>query len=275
MSITPSPRQNDHRPIRSNPDDTGEIGENQRLPSFLGRGLALSVHVTRYRAPCRLSDPLLLAPPHMTYAVKEIFYTLQGEGANAGRPAVFCRFAGCNLWTGREEDRATAVCQFCDTEFVGTDGTDGGKFTTAQALAEKIASFWPAHDQDNRLVVMTGGEPLLQVDEALLAAVHGQGFAVAVETNGTMKAPAGIDWLCVSPKAGAEWVQREGNELKVVWLQAGLAMDELEAASFQHRYLQPMDNLLQKTHIQTCIALCMARPAWRLSLQTHKITGIR
>ena len=211
----------------------------------------------------------------MTYAVKEIFYTLQGEGANAGRPAVFCRFAGCNLWTGREEDRASAVCQFCDTEFVGTDGTDGGKFTTAQTLADKIASFWPAHDQGNRLVVMTGGEPLLQVDSELLAAVHGHGFSVAVETNGTVKAPAGIDWLCVSPKAGAEWVQREGDELKVVWPQDGLNWSELEAARFTNRYLQPMDNLLQKTNIQKCIALCMERPAWRLSLQTHKITGIR
>lgn len=211
----------------------------------------------------------------MTYAVKEIFYTLQGEGANAGRPAVFCRFAGCNLWTGREEDRAQAICQFCDTEFVGTDGSDGGKFTTAQALAEKIASFWPANDTANRLVVLTGGEPLLQVDEPLLDALHTQGFSVAVESNGTVKAPAGIDWLCISPKAGSQWIQREGDELKVVWPQTGLNWAELEAAAFKNRYLQPMDNLLQKTHIQQCIALCMERPAWRLSLQTHKITGIR
>ena len=211
----------------------------------------------------------------MTYSVKEIFYTLQGEGANAGRPAVFCRFAGCNLWTGREEDRASAICQFCDTEFVGTDGTLGGKYASAEALAATIASFWPTSDTSNRLVVMTGGEPLLQVDTALLAAVHGQGFTVAVETNGTGKAPEGIDWLCVSPKAGAPWVQREGDELKVVWPQKGLDLEALEAAAFKNRYLQPMDNLHQRANIQACIDQCMARPAWRLSLQTHKITGIR
>jgi 7-carboxy-7-deazaguanine synthase len=211
----------------------------------------------------------------MTYSVKEIFYTLQGEGANAGRPAVFCRFAGCNLWTGREEDRASAVCQFCDTEFVGTDGTSGGKYASAEDLAQAIAGFWPTDEVHNRLVVMTGGEPLLQVDSALLAAVHGHGFTVAVETNGTVKAPPGIDWLCVSPKAGAQWVQREGDELKVVWPQKGLDLAELEAAAFKNHYLQPMDNLQQRANIQTCIAQCMARPAWRLSLQTHKITGIR
>lgn len=211
----------------------------------------------------------------MSYQVKEIFYTLQGEGANAGRPAVFCRFAGCNLWTGREQDRATAVCRFCDTDFVGTDGTLSGKFSDAAALTARIADQWPASDKAHRFVVLTGGEPLLQVDDELIAALHGQGFRIAVETNGTIAAPPGIDWICVSPKAGAPWVQRQGHELKVVWPQPELAFDELEAAAFEHRYLQPMDNAQRADNTQTCIALCMQRPAWRLSLQTHKITGIR
>lgn len=211
----------------------------------------------------------------MSYQVKEIFYTLQGEGANAGRPAVFCRFAGCNLWSGREQDRATAVCRFCDTDFVGTDGTLGGKFADADALAAQIEALWPTGDTGHRFVVMTGGEPLLQVDAALIDALHDRGFLLAVETNGTIAAPAGIDWICVSPKAGAPWVQREGQELKVVWPQPELSLDELEAAHFTHRYLQPMDNPARERNTEDCIALCMARPAWRLSLQTHKITGIR
>lgn len=211
----------------------------------------------------------------MSYQVKEIFYTLQGEGANAGRPAVFCRFAGCNLWSGREQDRATAVCQFCDTDFVGTDGTLGGKFADADALARLIEAQWPADDREHRLVVMTGGEPLLQVDAALIAALHARGFQIAVETNGTIAAPAGIDWICVSPKAGAPWIQREGQELKVVWPQAGFELSELEAARFTHRFLQPMDNARRADNTQAGISLCMQRPAWRLSLQTHKITGIR
>lgn len=211
----------------------------------------------------------------MSYQVKEIFYTLQGEGANAGRPAVFCRFAGCNLWSGREQDRASAVCRFCDTDFVGTDGTWGGKYPDALVLAAQIASLWPAGDTGHRFLVMTGGEPLLQVDEALIAALHAQGFFIAVETNGTLAAPAGIDWICVSPKAGAPWVQRSGHELKVVWPQSGIDLDTLEAADFTYRYLQPMDNILQADYTEKCIALCLQRPAWRLSLQTHKITGIR
>ena len=211
----------------------------------------------------------------MSYQVKEIFYTLQGEGANAGRPAVFCRFAGCNLWSGREQDRATAVCQFCDTDFVGTDGTLGGKFAGADALADQITAQWPAQDQSHRFVVMTGGEPLLQVDTALIHALHARGFEIAVETNGTIAAPAGIDWICVSPKANAPWIQRAGQELKVVWPQAGFALEELEAADFENRYLQPMDNLLRADNTEKCIALCLQRPVWRLSLQTHKITGIR
>jgi len=209
------------------------------------------------------------------YSVKEVFYTLQGEGANAGRPAVFCRFAGCNLWTGREADRAAATCRFCDTDFVGTDGSGGGKFASAQALADRIASFWPGPGRADRFVVLTGGEPLLQVDLDLLAALHGHGFTIAMETNGTLPAPDGIDWLCVSPKAGAEWVQRRGNELKVVWPQPGMDLDALEQADFSYRYLQPMDGPLQARHIEQCIAQCLARPAWRLSLQTHKVTGIR
>lgn len=211
----------------------------------------------------------------MSYQVKEIFYTLQGEGANAGRPAVFCRFAGCNLWSGREPDRAGSICRFCDTDFVGTDGTLGGKYTVADTLATRIESLWPDADTGHRFVVMTGGEPLLQLDAALIDALHARGFVIAVETNGTIAAPAGIDWLCVSPKAGAPWVQREGQELKVVWPQSGFELSALEAAHFTHRYLQPMDNAQRAGNTQTCIALCMQRPAWRLSLQTHKITGIR
>ena len=211
----------------------------------------------------------------MSYQVKEIFYTLQGEGANAGRPAVFCRFAGCNLWSGREQDRATAVCKFCDTDFVGTDGTLGGKFAGADVLANQIAAQWPTLDETNRFVVMTGGEPLLQVDAALIDALHARGFEIAVETNGTIAAPSGIDWICVSPKAGAPWIQRKGQELKVVWPQIGFALEELESADFENRYLQPMDNVLRADNTEQCIALCLQRPQWRLSLQTHKITGIR
>jgi 7-carboxy-7-deazaguanine synthase (Cx14CxxC type) len=211
----------------------------------------------------------------MSYQVKEIFYTLQGEGANAGRPAVFCRFAGCNLWSGREADRSSAVCQFCDTDFVGTDGTQGGRYDSAAQLAQSIAAQWPSGGTDHRFVVLTGGEPLLQVDAALVDALHAQRFHIALETNGSLAAPAGIDWICVSPKAGAPWVQRSGHELKVVWPQLGLDLDALEAADFQHRYLQPMDNLLRTANTERCVALCLQRPAWRLSLQTHKITGIR
>jgi len=211
----------------------------------------------------------------MSYQVKEIFYTLQGEGAQAGRPAVFCRFAGCNLWSGREEDRVTATCRFCDTDFVGTNGTLGGKYASATALAAQVAALWPAAAGGRRYVVLTGGEPLLQVDAALTTALHGEGFEVAVETNGSIAAPPGIDWICVSPKAGAPWVQREGQELKVVWPQPGLDLDVLEQARFTHRFLQPMDSPERPHNTEACIALCLARPAWRLSLQTHKITGIR
>ncbi|WP_053844854.1 7-carboxy-7-deazaguanine synthase [Paracidovorax avenae] len=212
----------------------------------------------------------------MTYSVKEIFYTLQGEGGQAGMPAVFCRFAGCNLWSGREEDRSSAICRFCDTDFVGTDGTLGGKYAQADALADVIAAQWPAHDADHRLVVLTGGEPLLQLDTPLIDALHARGMRIAVESNGTVAAPPGIDWLCVSPKAGAPWVQRAGQELKLVWPQPGFDLAELESATrFEHRFLQPMDGPEQAANTSLCIAACMERPAWRLSLQTHKLTGIR
>jgi 7-carboxy-7-deazaguanine synthase len=218
----------------------------------------------------------------MSYQVKEIFYTLQGEGGNAGRPAVFCRFAGCNLWSGREQDRDTAVCKFCDTDFVGVDGTLGGKYASAELLAKQIESEWPSQDQAHRLVVLTGGEPLLQVDAALLDALHSKGFSVAVESNGTIAAPTsdsgGIDWLCISPKAGSTLVQKTGQELKVVWPQAGTDLSALVGLAFEHHFLQPMDNLdpiRNKKNTQDCIALCLKNPKWRLSVQTHKVTGIR
>ncbi len=210
----------------------------------------------------------------MTYSVKEIFYTLQGEGLRAGRPAVFCRFAGCNLWTGREEDRAQAVCQFCDTDFVGTDGTQGGKFTTAKALAQLIASQWPV-GHEHRYVVLTGGEPLLQVNGELIDALHLQGFEIAVETNGTVVAPPGIDWVCVSPKAGADWVQRSGDELKLVYPQPNLMPDAIDAAEFTYYLLQPMDGPFQRQNTRAAIAYCQSSPQWRLSVQTHKILEIR
>ena len=210
----------------------------------------------------------------MTYSVKEIFYTLQGEGSHAGRPAVFCRFAGCNLWTGREQDRASAVCKFCDTDFVGTDGTLGGKFAQAHDLAARIASLWPEGGA-GRFVVLTGGEPLLQVDVPLIDALHAQGFEIAVETNGTVAAPPGIDWLCVSPKAGAALVQRSGQELKVVVPQQGIDLAELEALDFGHRRVQPMDGPQREANTEWAVQWCLQHPRWQLSLQTHKYLGIR
>lgn len=213
----------------------------------------------------------------MTYAVKEIFYTLQGEGLQVGMPAVFCRFAGCNLWSGREMDRASAVCRFCDTDFVGTDGTLGGKFETADCLADRIASLWPSQSPQHRLVVATGGEPLLQVDRALIDALHERGFRIAVETNGTIEAPEGIDWVCVSPKAGAEWVQRQGQELKLVYPQPSLMPDTLPwpTLQFEHLLLQPMDGPDAVRNTAAAVAYCQANPQWRLSVQTHKMLGIR
>jgi 7-carboxy-7-deazaguanine synthase (Cx14CxxC type) len=214
----------------------------------------------------------------MTYSVKEVFYTLQGEGLQAGKPAVFCRFAGCNLWSGRESDRATAVCRFCDTDFVGTDGTLGGKYATADSLADRILSLWPADDQRHRFVVMTGGEPLLQVDDALIDALHARAFRIAVETNGTITAPEGIDWLCVSPKAGAPWIQKWGNELKLVYPQPGLMPESLPWSTllhFENYLLQPMDGSGLPENTASAVAYCQAHPQWRLSLQTHKLLGIR
>lgn len=210
----------------------------------------------------------------MTYAVKEIFYTLQGEGANAGRAAVFCRFAGCNLWSGLERDRATAVCKFCDTDFVGVDGTRGGKYVTAAELAAVVVSEWPATAKGKRLVVCTGGEPLLQLDEPLIAALHAEGFEIAVETNGTIAAPVGIDWICVSPKAGAALVQTSGQELKVVVPQA-LDFEYLNTLDFEHRFVQAMDGPSRLENTQFAIDFCLQNPQWRLSVQTHKVIGIR
>jgi 7-carboxy-7-deazaguanine synthase len=239
----------------------------------------------------------------MTYSVKEIFYTLQGEGLNAGRPAVFCRFAGCNLWSGREADRATAVCRFCDTDFVGTDGTLGGKYADADALADAIAGCWPdgiagcgpgAGSEPGAgrrpgevadgaattgagpfFTVLTGGEPLLQLDPALIDALHARGFQIAVESNGTVPAPPGIDWLCISPKAGAPLVQTTGQELKVVVPQPQLDLDALAALPFAHRLLQPMDGPLLRENTRIAVQRCLNDPRWRLSVQTHKVLGIR
>jgi 7-carboxy-7-deazaguanine synthase (Cx14CxxC type) len=211
----------------------------------------------------------------MTYSVKEIFYTLQGEGAQAGRAAVFCRFAGCNLWSGLEKDRATAVCTFCDTDFVGTDGTGGGKFPSAESLAQAIAAQWPTADRSGRrYVVCTGGEPLLQLDSALVGALHAQGFEIAVETNGTETPPSGIDWICVSPKSTAPLKLTQGNELKLVFPQSDALPERFEHLAFTHFFLQPMDGPDRERNTQAAVEYCRAHPRWRLSLQTHKVLGI-
>ena len=209
----------------------------------------------------------------MSYAVKEIFLTLQGEGGQAGKAAVFCRFAGCNLWSGREQDRAEAVCTFCDTDFVGMDGPGGGRFANADALARAVEETWTGGPRD-RLVVCTGGEPLLQLDAPLISALHARGFAIAVETNGTLAAPEGIDWICVSPKAQAEVVQRRGQELKLVFPQAGVDPAAFEGWDFERFFLQPMDGPDRAANTQAAIAYCLAHPRWRLSVQTHKDLGI-
>jgi 7-carboxy-7-deazaguanine synthase (Cx14CxxC type) len=209
----------------------------------------------------------------MTYSVKEIFLTLQGEGGQAGRAAVFCRFAGCNLWTGREADRVGAVCQFCDTDFVGTDGPGGGKFRSAGALAAAVAAAWRG-PPENRLVVLTGGEPLLQLDPPLVEALHAAGFSIALETNGTLPAPAGVDWICVSPKAGAPVVQTSGQELKLVFPQGGVDPAAFESLNFERFSLQPMDGPDREAATRAAIAYCLDHPRWRLSLQTHKYLGI-
>ena len=210
----------------------------------------------------------------MSYAVKEMFLTLQGEGVNAGRRAVFVRFAGCNLWSGREQDRGTAICRFCDTDFVGVDGLGGGKFADAADLVAAVAGFWGA-GQSDRFVVLTGGEPMLQIDDALVAALHDAGFRIAIETNGTLPVHPGIDWVCVSPKAGSVVVQRSGDELKLVWPQAGTDIAEVEGWDFANRLLQPMDDARGVANIEAAIAVVMERPQWRLSLQTHKLLGLR
>lgn len=206
------------------------------------------------------------------YSVKEIYYTLQGEGAQTGRAAVFLRFAGCNLWSGLERDRASAVCTFCDTDFVGTNGPGGGKFKTAKALAEAVAAQWRGGGKP--YVVCTGGEPLLQIDEVLIGALHARGFEIAIETNGTLEAPAGIDWICVSPKAGADLKQRRGSELKLVYPQPGAEPERFAALDFQHFFLQPMDGPDVEANIQAAAQYCLDHPAWRLSLQTHKLIGL-
>lgn len=209
----------------------------------------------------------------MSYAVKEIFLTLQGEGAQAGRRAVFLRFAGCNLWSGREEDRATATCQFCDTDFVGTNGENGGKYADAAALADKVQSLW-GEAGGTPYVVITGGEPMLQLDAALIDALHARGFEIGVESNGTLPAVPGIDWLCISPKAGSDVVQTKGNELKLVWPQPGSDWQTMESWSFDHFLIQPMDSVARAENLQAAIQFVMDHPKWRLSLQNHKALGL-
>ena len=210
----------------------------------------------------------------MSYAVKEMFLTLQGEGMQAGRRAVFVRFAGCNLWSGREQDRATAVCRFCDTDFVGVDGEGGGRFADAAALADAAVGHW-GPGRDDRYVVLTGGEPMLQVDDALVAALHDAGFTIAIESNGTLPVHAGIDWVCISPKAGSEVVQRRGDELKLVWPQAGSDVAAMEGWDFGHRLIQPLDDPAADANRAAAVAFVLAHPGWRLSLQTHKLLGLR
>ncbi len=210
----------------------------------------------------------------MSYAVKEMFYTLQGEGARAGRPAVFVRFAGCNLWSGREQDRGQAICQFCDTDFVGVDGDGGGKFDAAWALAGAAAALWP-RGGGAPYVVCTGGEPLLQLDAPLIDALHAEGFEIAIESNGALSAPAGIDWICISPKANAPLVQTAGHELKLVFPQLDGEPERFEGLDFKHFYLQPLDNFEREANTRAAIAYCLAHPRWRLSLQTHKLLGLR
>lgn len=212
----------------------------------------------------------------MSYTIKEIFYTLQGEGANSGRPAVFCRFTGCNLWSGHEEHRSSAICQFCDTDFVGTDGPGGGNFANATDVAQAVSAKWPRRNgkRGKPLVVCTGGEPLLQLDDALVVAFHRQGFEVAIETNGTRTAPQDIDWVCVSPKAGTDLVLRSGDELKLIFPQENAEPERYEGLNFQHLFLQPMDGPLREENTKLAVRYCLENPQWRLSLQTHKLLGI-
>lgn len=210
----------------------------------------------------------------MSYQIKEVFYSLQGEGAHSGRPAIFCRFSQCNLWSGREADRAEAICQFCDTDFIGTDGQNGGRFVDANSLTAHLLSFWPANSSQHPFVVLTGGEPLLQVDDNLIKALHQAKFEIALETNGTKQAPAGIDWICVSPKAGAPWLLDQGDELKLVYPQTGLLPDKISLKGFTHYYLQPLDDINREHNLREAINYCLQHPTWKLSLQTHKIMNI-
>ncbi len=210
----------------------------------------------------------------MSYAVKEMFLTLQGEGINAGARAVFVRFAGCNLWSGREEDRATAVCRFCDTDFVGIDGLGGGRFADATALVDAVEGHW-GPGAEKRFVVLTGGEPMLQIDDALVDALHARGFRIAIESNGTLPVHPGIDWVCISPKAGSDVVQRRGDELKLVWPQPGTDIAAIETWDFAHFLIQPMDSAEAEANTRAAIAVAMERPRWRLTLQTHKLLGLR
>jgi 7-carboxy-7-deazaguanine synthase len=211
----------------------------------------------------------------MSYSVKEVFYTLQGEGAQTGRAAVFCRFAGCNLWSGREVDRNSAICKFCDTDFADTNGPGGGKFASAEVLADAVAEKWPSAMPGGKpFVVCTGGEPLLQLDTPLIDALHARGFEIAVETNGTVAAPAGIDWICVSPKANARLVQTSGDELKLVYPQIDAQPEQFESLDFRHYFLQPMDGTAREANTQLTLEYCLAHPRWRISLQTHKLLGI-
>jgi 7-carboxy-7-deazaguanine synthase (Cx14CxxC type) len=211
----------------------------------------------------------------MSYAVKEIFYSLQGEGANSGRPAVFCRFSGCNLWSGREQDRTSAICPFCDTDFVGTNGKGGGRFETAKDLVAAVASYWPKDNGQKTFVVCTGGEPLLQLDQTLVDAFHSANCEIAIETNGSLRTPQHIDWICVSPKAGSPLELLEGDELKLVFPQQGLCPTEFEGLAFRHFFIQPMDGAEARRNTQLALAYCLEHPKWKLSLQTHKFLGIR
>ncbi|MCB0669010.1 MAG: 7-carboxy-7-deazaguanine synthase [Saprospiraceae bacterium] len=213
-------------------------------------------------------------PVKKIYSIKEIYYTLQGEGGQSGRPAVFCRFSGCNLWTGREEDRHKAICQFCDTDFWGTDGENGGKYTAAE-LSEAVSALWPKNSTGQPLVVCTGGEPLLQLDELLVSSFHSSHFEVAVETNGTIKVPENVNWICVSPKSGTELIQDSGHELKLVYPQSGFNPRQFIHLDFKHFFLQPMDGPDIKNNIQKTIQYCLENPQWRLSLQTHKLVGLK
>jgi len=210
----------------------------------------------------------------LTYSIKEMFYTLQGEGAHAGRPAVFCRFSGCNLWSGREQDRSSAICRFCDTDFIGNDGEGGGKFPDARGLADAIDALWPFTYLPSKFVVFTGGEPLLQLDTQLIDHMHAKGFTIAIETNGTLPVPAGVDWVCVSPKVGATLAVSIGDELKVVVPQAGQRLADYEQLAFQHFFVQPMDGPVQQANTRLAIDICKSNPKWKLSLQTHKLLQI-